>query len=688
MSTPRERAARFTPLGIVGVILVPLVVAGLLLWAFWSPEDRLETVTAAVVNNDSPVEVNGQTVPLGRQLSAELVGGDAETNYTWVLTSDEDAAAGLDEGTYAAVVTIPDNFSEAATSFSGDPADAERALIDVETGDKARLVDDAISQTITSTAASLMGRQLTETYLDNVYVGFNTLGDQLGEASDGASELADGAVSLADGAGQLADGTTSLADGASALAGGAGSLADGASQLADGAATAASGASEFAGQLGTFTGGVTQVTGGLEQLKQQTAALPGTASTLAGYTSGAASDSLAVAESVGAAAKEIGKLAATACTEDPASQLCAALSEQAESLVGTAERAGSVAENAGYANGYAQALAGNDPSQPGGLPALAGGIASLADGAAPLAAGAPQVAAGATTLASGISELSSGASGLAGGSAELASGTTELASGAGELATGATGIADGSSRLSNGSTTLADGLGQATEEIPSYTESERENLSGVVAEPVTTSGEPSIGFGSSSLPLYAVLALWIGAFATFILLGAVPARVLGSTRPSALLALRAFALPAVIGVIQGLLVTVVLGIAQSFSPSEWFAFGTIAVLAGVTFAAVNQALVGWLGGAGRFISMIVALVVLATGVISTVPAILDIVRDVLPVQPVINGMQAVLASDTGSVVTASAAGLVGWTLLALIATTLAVARTRTVSIRQLVAQPA
>ena len=73
---------------------------------------------AAIVNNDKPVTINGQYVPLGRQLTAGLVKGsdDLPSNLDWTISNTADAAAGLANGTYDAVITIPENFSAAATS--------------------------------------------------------------------------------------------------------------------------------------------------------------------------------------------------------------------------------------------------------------------------------------------------------------------------------------------------------------------------------------------------------------------------------------------------------------------------------------------------------------------------------------------------------------------------------------------
>lgn len=618
---------------IIGVILVPLTIAGVLVWSLWSPAERLDTVAGAIVNLDEPVELDGQLLPLGRQLAAGLIGDDIDTNYDWVMTDEAGARAGLDDGTYVAVITIPTGFSAAATSFAGDAASAEKAVIDVELSERSRLIDDTISQTITAAATSVLSQQLTEQYLDNIYLSFGTLSSNLGEAADGARALADGQSSLAEGAGMLADG---------------------ASQLASGAGQAASGASTFAGELRKYTDGVAGVVGGLAALKAQTAALPGTVSTLAGFTADAATGSITVAGELGAFATQLGTLATTECTAAPASALCAELSALATSAGGTATTAGQLVVDAATANGYASALSGADPAAGGGVPALVGGIAALADGAAPLGQGSAQVAAGASDLASGIRGLASGASGISGGIA---------------------GIADGATEIATGTQGLADGLAEAVDAIPAYTDAERTQLAKVVAQPVGVAGEATLGFGGAALPLYAALALWLGALATFIALRARPKRLLDSTRPSYVLALRMFALPAGVAVAQGVIVGALLALGGSLTVGAGFGFVALSVLGALAFTAVNQALLVWFGGTGRFISMVIGVIVLATGIISTVPGLLDTVHGVLPVEPLVAALRGVV---NGTVAGGSIAALVLWGLGGLVATSLALSRGRTV----------
>ncbi len=91
----------------LAVLLVPLLVAGSLLWGTWNANPRLRQVEAAVVNNDEMVEVGGQMMPLGRQLAAELVNSDREQNFTWVLADEAKAHEGCDG-------SVTDNFHKSA----------------------------------------------------------------------------------------------------------------------------------------------------------------------------------------------------------------------------------------------------------------------------------------------------------------------------------------------------------------------------------------------------------------------------------------------------------------------------------------------------------------------------------------------------------------------------------------------
>ncbi|MCB2176678.1 MAG: hypothetical protein KQH57_12765 [Actinomycetales bacterium] len=546
---------RATWLTLVGLILVPLVVGGLMTWALWDPTQRLDRITAAVVNLDEPVTVNGQTVPLGRQLAAALVtgqasadaatggsstdptsgtsstgtsgsgavanvsGSDNPASFVWVLSDPSDAAAGLADGRYGAVITIPKDFSAAATSASGNAADATAATLRIETSPEARPLDGTIAQVIAQAAAGGLGTQLTQSFLDNVLVSFGTLHSSLGDAADGATKLADGATQLSTGATGVADGTAALADGVDKVAGGTASLADGLASLSAGAGSLSGGVEQVGTGADALSSGVAQLSSGasglasgLDQLAAQTKA---SAQTAADAVPGAQqfADGLSqVSDAVngtGGISDSLGQLSAGASqlstglptlldNLETLAQACQAgvpgmcdtllttiTDQRDQAVVGGQPTVTAAASQ--LADGLAQLdgafTTGNPPTEPPlgptleqlavggqelatgasdsatGLSTLASYLAQSAAGAHQLADGAAQSAAGAAQLASGADSAAAGASELASGASQSAAGANQLANGAYQSADGARQLADGASQVASGAEGLAGGAG-------------------------------------------------------------------------------------------------------------------------------------------------------------------------------------------------------------------------------------
>ncbi|MBO0609536.1 YhgE/Pip domain-containing protein [Myceligenerans salitolerans] len=734
------------------VALLPLMILGLLLSALWNPQDRLDTVPAAIVNLDEPVEVDGQLVPLGRQLAAGLVSGGevpdegesaavpaSDDSYDWRVTDAEDAASGLADGEYAAVVTIPEGFSSAATSYGGDdPSEARKATIDVATAPDGRILDDALAQIVAQTATSVLGDTLTETYVDNVLVGFSTLSGELGTAADGAGDLADGASEagdgaeqLADGARQASDGAAELGDGAGRIAGGAGELAGGAGQWAGGASEWAAGASQWAAGADALSAGMYDLAGGVgrsamgaNQLADGAQDLSKGAQQLAGGSqefaskiamvdqqvsdlSGEAQDMIASLESLGGDLEQLAAGIAILCggsiveegselTEEAQAQLtalCDKLAEMdgdaepgidkimekldsfatgADDLADGSERLAKSSQT--VADGVTE-LASGVGELSGGLTALQRGANDVAAGTEGLANGAQELAAGATGLAGGASELSSGAGGLANGVSGLAAGAGDLSGGIDTVAAGTDDLATGIHEMAGGAGDLSDGLDQATEELPAYSDAERRSLASVVADPVEVTGASELGTGATG-PMFAVLALWLGALGVMLVFPPVPFGARGSTRGPLRLALGALALPAAIGVVTGAVTGAILAAVEGLDAGGWAAAITVGTLVSVAFVVVNQALAAGLGHVGRGISLVIAVLVIAAGVVSTAPAGLRGLAAFLPVGAAQEALAAITEGSGG--LSAACAALVVWALAALAATTLAVSRSRTV----------
>lgn len=797
---------------LVALVLVPLLVAGTFLAATWRYDDHLRRVQAAIVNNDKMVELDGQKVPLGRQLSAELVNSDKQQNFTWVLADADAAAAGLANGQYAAVVTIPENFSKAATSYVGEADEASQATISIQTSPVTGIAETALGQSVADAATQALNESLTKAYLDNVYIGFNTTGKQFVKVAKGARQLADGTSQLADGVTQASDGTAKLADGmgklstggtqlttgGSQLSAGGPALASGTKQLSDGLGTMASstkdmpaqiqklsdGTTSLATGIDTYTDGVDTYVDGInsivdpvisvvEQLPDLTAlftsidafmadfpakaskldeqvkaltklingflddtsdlnaalsGLLGDLSTARGdvkdiasgdttvkcpsdladveggceaFAKGVRAGGAAAAESLAdidtsdvtdavaaikAAAPQIKKALAQINTAsswlaDNASKIQATWksikseipedTSPNEYLLDqlTTLRDGGIALKNGGAQldtGSAQ-LASGVSQLNAGVPALVSGIAQSADGASKLSSGVNQYTAGVSAYTSGVSTYVGGVQQAAGGATELADGMDQLDSGAAEL--------------SKGTEKLASGLEEGAEEIPSYSKSDREKLSTVVAAPVSTVGmDALIAPGVAAGSLLLVIALWLGALATYSLIKPVDPRNAASSLSTGRLYWRVLLPGVAVALVQAGLLTILGSLALHLEMGESIALLGVLALAGVTFAAVNHALAAWAGVWGRLVSGVMLLVTAAAALTYTAPEVFTALRPLSPASPALDATRAAITSTNGAL---PAVILAGWLCAGLLAGAYRVIRSRTVSVKAL-----
>ncbi|MFC8192733.1 YhgE/Pip family protein [Cellulomonas sp. NPDC057328] len=712
---------------VVVALAAPLALALVLLAGTWDPAARLDRVQAAVVNEDEPVTLDGQYTPLGRQLAGALTEGEgAAATYDWVVTDDEDAAAGLAAGTYAAVVTIPSGFSAAATSFAAPDGTPRQATVEVTTPDRSTAVDEAVARAVTATATQVLGRQLTTTYLENVLVGFSTLQDQLGQAADGATQLADGARSLADGNAQLADGAGDLAGGTAELAAGVDELGGGARELAAGTGTLAGGARQLADGAEASAAGARQLADGLGQLARGTDAQPGGTGALAAggaqLAQGAATFRDALAPGLGQVATQLDGVATTGrqtaagsggaqeavaaavaaegCTPASSDVTCGALLAAQQQLAVQAGTLSGIADGADQIAAQLRPGGGAAPTAVDRLVAGAGELATgaqgLAAGTASVDAGVQQLSTGATELADGLGTLAGGARDLSGGAAELATGTRTLASGVGALGSGADQVASGTAQLADGAraatdgaTQLADGtaeigtgLGDAVAQLPVTPEDERAALADVVATPVAA---PATSVAGPLGPVSALtaVALWVGALALFLAFPPLPRRVAGSTRSALGTVLGALALPAALGAVQGAVVGAVVGGVTGQGAGRTVGLAVVGLLAGVVLAAFHQAVAAWTGTGGRVAAVVAGFVFLVAGLAATVPDWVAATVGWLPLAPVADAVGGVVGD--GSSTAGALVVLVVWGAASLAATAGAVARTRAAYGRRTVA---
>lgn len=771
----------------LGLLLVPVLIATGLLAATWNSDTRLSKVQAAIVNLDKAVTLNGKTVPMGRQLSAQLISAEEGQNFTWVLADASHASDGLKSGRYAAVVTIPENFSAAATSYAGTASAAQQATIDVSTSPVAGIADTAVGQSVAQAAAIALNQTLTEGYLDQVYLGFNTTGQQFQTVADASKKLADGSQQLSDGLYQITSNGGLIRTGGSSLVSGISQYTSGASQSATGAAQLAAGLSQLSANSAQLRSGVTQLDAGLVKYRDQglvpyttgvtTLAnqLPGEIDLLTGVrqltdqalagsggntttyiagVNGAVGTAIAATSSIQSSSSDAaalsgnlntraatgidtatGALACPASVGVAGSPACdgyaagvAAAAQASKSAVATEINAtssgktlyqlisaiSSSATTLGTNNSKIQTIVGattplvvaanNTPTvdllakekaaatalAPAGAGVVAGleqvragvdsslgGQLSLEYGINAYTSGVDQSAAGAQQLSSGMAQLSSGGS-------TLLSGAQQYVSGVGQLVDGVDQTAPGAAQLADGTKQLADGLAKGAMQVPSYSTTDRTQLSKVVASPISVSSlDGLVQPGAALAALLMILALWAGAFATYTVLPTVRRRLALSSSATAALVVDALRPGLAIVLVQALLVSAVGQAFVKLPAYRWLELTVLLVLAGVAFVAVNHALAAWAKGAGRVVGVAFAVITSATALTSAVPGWLDAIRPLSPLSPAYDAARAVVSGGPG--VTGAVFALIAWTLLGALFSVAAILRARTVSPAALVA---
>ena len=656
---------------LLGLLLVPILVAGGFLLSGVNADSRTHTVRAAVVNLDDPVTIDGQYTPLGRQLTANLVDSDRQENLTWVLESEANARAGLTTGSYAALVVIPQNFSAAATSFSKDADEAEQATIEVTTSPVAGVADATLGKLVANEAAVTLNQTLTESYLKQIYIGFNDLGKQFTTLADGSDQLADGAEKLADGLREANAGGYQLAEGTRQLADGLGELSAKTKSLPSGTRKLASGANDLADGTKQYVAGVDQLIDSTIASSAQLPQLVGGVKALASGASDLSSGLAQVKQGLGATS-DAAAAGLLPCRPGMSDDECAGY------RLGAQDTADSIIPGiTGAAQGAAGLSSGlNDLSN------RVSGMTPDSDAAAQLAqlkAAGKQLSGGTADLAKGTDKLADGMPALVNGIAKVADGSAELATGVTTFSDGLNDAAAGSTKLADGMRKFADGVAEGKDKLPSYSSSDRENLSTVVASPIDTSdlkglANPDVGW----ISLVLILSLWLGALAIYAVVKAIGAGLLSSSEPTAVLIGRSLLPGAAVIAVQALLVAGLGQLGLDLSAQKWFAVAGVLLLAGLTFVVINHALVAWLGGVGRVISVLFAVLTAASALVGSAPGLFVALRPFSPLTPALDAVRAIVTESSGAVT--STLTLVGWFLMAVLASSVAVARQRTTTL--------
>ncbi|MGW4301158.1 YhgE/Pip family protein [Streptomyces sp. NPDC004646] len=656
---------------LVALLLLPLLYGALYLWSFWNPYGRLDRVPVALVNDDKGATVAGKHLDAGDDLVRGLRGSDT---FEWHEVSDAEARQGVEDGTYYLSLRMPADFSARIASSSGDSP--ETGALQVRTNDANNYIVGQISRTVFAEVRSAASTKASRSFLDKIFVSFSTIHDKtvtaangadtlqqgLGKAEKGARKLTAGLKDADSGSGRLATGLTKLTKGSA-------DLADGSRQVADGTQTLADKVNGVYAKAGPFLKDNEKTIGDTARLVADSAgAVDDNLDTLVRLAPGAA-------KTAHASADVLARIHRTRCETaplpDPACPDLKKAQQAAEDVAKVADDLNTVIAD-----------------QDGDLTTMRKNLRTLQTQSRALAERAPHLHEDLSDAVSRINKLNDGAAKVAAGAKKLhtglgtaESGAATLHKGIGRAESGARTLDGGLYRLSDGSGKLAGGLHSGARKIPDYDKHDRDERTGVMADPVRLASHDlhqAPNYGTGFAPYFIPLSLWVGAMVAYMLMPPLNRRALAAGAPARRIAPAGWLPVVAIGVLQVLALMAVLhwGIGLRMARPA----GTIGFLFLVTacFAAIVQWLNARFGAAGRILVLALLMLQLTsaggTYPVQTSPGFFNAIHPFLPMSYVVAALRRLITGGGLGPVWQACAVLLAFTAGALALTAVAARR--------------
>ncbi|MFC7981852.1 YhgE/Pip family protein [Streptomyces sp. NPDC057336] len=624
---------------LVALLLLPLLYGALYLWSFWDPYGRLDRIPVALVNDDRGATADGRRLTAGDDITAGLRESEV---FDWHEVSAAEARRGVEDGTYYLSLTMPADFSRRIASGAGDSP--ETGALQVRTNDANNYIVGQISRTVFAEVREAASSKASRSFLDRIFISFSDIHGETVKAAKGADELKGGIGKAEKGAQDLADGLKDAEDGSGDLSKGlkkldtkAGELEKGAKRVADGTEKLAEKVNGAAGRVGPF-------------LEDNEKTIGETARVVAD-SSGALRENLdALVEKAPAAAKDaraeadtLAEVYRTRC-EDPA------LPDAACPDLGRARDAAAAVAT------VAEDVSGLVTDREEELKKLDGNLSALEKQARALAERAPNLSEDLDDAVKKVNDLNTGAGKVADGAEKIhkgigtaKTGAKDLDEGVGKLRTGADDLNGGMFKLADGSEKLAGGLHDGAGRIPDYDEKERDERTGVMADPVRLASESlhrAPNYGTGFAPYFIPLSLWVGAMVAYMLIPPMNRRALAAGASAWRIALAGWLPVVTLGVLQTAALMSVLHWAVGLQMAR--AAGTVGFLFLVTacFAAIVQWLNARFGAAGRILVLALLMLQLTsaggTYPVQTSPGFFNALHPFLPMSYVVEALRRLI----------------------------------------------
>lgn len=685
-----------TLIPILAILFIPIMYAGMFLWAFWDPYAQLNELPVAVVNEDEGAQFENHQLQLGTELVTKL---EDRQDFKFQSYTREEANQALENKEVYMAIEIPSSFSENATTLVTD--NPKQMELIYHPNEAFNFLSSQIGETAIARIQATVNKQVTQTFTEGLYEAIDDLGDGLNKASDGSLQLQTGANDVVKGTQELKDYLDKLAQGSVILKSGTAQLTQGVQNAQNGSATlttklgeaakGAQAASEGAQQLAEgaeqLNQGVLTYTTGVEQLATGANSLQQGETQFSNALDQASASSQQLVTGLGELSSSADQLASA--WQQTVNQLTASLPEEQAAAIQT-QIAPLIQATQGYGDKVNQATSGAQALS-SGLAQLQTAQQQLEDGASHLAGGANQLNASSSQVVDGVQSLEQGSGQLASKLPELENGLQQLYQGSSTLTEGLTRAADAATQLSTGTSSLssssqqlvsgAGDLASGTEKLFEGTSSLHKSLAKGASEASEfTAGEASAqavakpvnvkkialhevpNYGTGFSPYFISLGLFVGALLTSIVF---PLRDPASTPTSGIRwYLSKTLILVIIGVLQAIIVATLSITLVGISPMNMGMFFAGTIVTSLTFMALVQILVTVFGDAGRFVAIVLLILQLTTSAgtfpLELLPSKLQLFNQWLPMTYSVDLFKSAISIESGTGFYSSMGVLIGF----------------------------
>jgi putative membrane protein len=651
---------------IIAILFIPVLYAGMFLWAFWDPYKYLSDLPVAIVNQDEGAELAGETLQIGDDLVNNL---KKSKTFDFDIVDKEKGYQGLEDQKYYILVEIPSNFSKNATTLLEDQP--QKLQIKYVPNEGANFLSAQIGETAMKEIKAEISKEIVATYSESIFEKVTEMGHGLAQASEGAGQLNDGSAELNKGAGQIKENLQTLASKSIEFEQGINSAAAGTTEIAKGTAAIQQGLQQADDKLSLLVTGTAKAQAGAEQIKQE---LP--AGIAAGISSQLSGSTEKLNEGINQFETQLNAGLSAQIADQMIAQQTAKMQELAGALIAKGVPAETVSEimaqqtaptktevqqqvaqaiTPGLHQGFTQFKTQVNGQLQGATAGLESQLKKQTDpvfdqligGIGGINANQVKFQQGIHQLYTGSTELNVGANQLTAGMGELSAGADKITEGTGKLAEGSTELQAGTEKLQDGTSELNEKLSEGAEAANSVKADD--DTYDMMGEPVKVdkneiNNVPNYGTGFA--PYFVSLGLFVGALIISIVFGLREPAVKPASASQWFFG--KLGVITIIGVLQALLVDFVLLVGLGMKVQSVPLFIVTTILTSMVFVTLIQMLVTSLADVGRFIAILVLIIQLTTSAgtfpLALIPEALQPFNAFFPMTYTVQAFKAVISS--------------------------------------------